>query len=98
MYNVGIEERSGVMKKMVIVVNGGLYVGDDGKNVFDEVSVREVLLKWNGGKNGFMVDDEEIDVDELIKSGEFGSVMVYEEKMCERGDDYVEIGVVELVE
>ena len=37
------------MKKFVIMVNGGLYWGDEKKNVFSWEEVEKIFKKWSGG-------------------------------------------------
>lgn len=84
------------MKKFKVKVNGGVYYGDNGKSVFDEEELKVELVKWNGGKNEFKLEDEVVDVVGLIDVCGWGKVEVYEESMVEMGDDYVELGLVEI--
>lgn len=84
------------MKKYIINVNGGVF-DKGGKNVFDEKELVEVFEEWSEGKK--MVDryGEEVEVKDLIEVGECGDVIeICNKEMCERGDDYVEVSVVEL--
>ena len=85
------------MKNLVIIVNGGLYFKDDMTNVFKSVEeVKSELVKWNGGKDKFTVDefgDDVLNVDELFDEIVGGAVDIYEINMCEMGDDGVTVRV-----
>lgn len=83
-------------KKYIVNVNGGVF-DKGGKNVFDLKEVESIFEEWSEGKK--MVDryDEEVSIDDLIEVGECGDVIeICNKEMCERGDSYVEVSIVEL--
>ena len=83
-------------KKYIIIVNSGVF-DKDGKNVFSKDELVEVFEEWSEGKKMVDIDDEVIGIDELIEVGSCGDVVrICNKEMCERGDDYVELSVVEL--
>jgi hypothetical protein len=82
------------MKNFVILVNSGLYGGGD---VFSREELDSVFEEWSGGEVMMSDDEEEVDIDYLIGMGEMGeSVCIINERMVDRGDEWVEVSVVKL--
>lgn len=96
--------------KFVLKCNDGLYHGDDGKNVATLAQWKEELVKWNKGELFVTGDGEEeweeeedgeqetVDIERLTRMLLEGSVQVFSQNMCEMGDDYVELELIQLCE
>ena len=85
-------------KKYIISVNEGVYFEKD-KNVFSREEVEEIFKKWSEGEKLEDEEGEEVSIDMLIDVGGCGDkVNVCNKCMCEYGDDYVSVSVVELSE
>jgi hypothetical protein len=83
------------MKKYVILVNNGLYGGGI---VFDREGLEKVINEWSGGKELIDEDDEVVSIEDLIEIGSMGEMReICNEEMVERGGDYVEVSICELI-
>lgn len=95
--------------KYVLLINGGVFHNDGGTNVLDEQRVKKILQDgWVDGAawvtNGAFASDDGCDV--LYNVDELFDLMSNGEEceiyglngLLERGDDYVSLMLVELVE
>jgi hypothetical protein len=83
------------MEKYVILVNDGLYGGG---RVFDREGLEKIINEWSGGKELIDEDDEVVSIEDLIEMGSMGEKKeICNEEMVERGGDYVEVSICELI-
>lgn len=93
------------MKKFIMLWNGGVRFKENGGNVYDMEEVRKVFegkeLKVENGDNEndlVEIGVEEL-IEEMIELGGCGEKLnVYCEELVERGDDFVDVSLIEIVE
>ena len=79
-----------------IIANGGL-LSNDGKNVFNRRQIEDFFTDWSGGKELVNEDDEIVTIDDLIDISGYGeSIDLFNQEMCEMGDDYVSVSISEI--
>ena len=79
------------MSKFIIVFGNGESYG--GGEVFNRKELDNVFKEWSEGED---MIDEDGDVVEVIDLIRYGFTEIHNECMCERGDDYIDIKVIQL--
>lgn len=85
------------MKKYMFEVND-VFVEVDGRNVLGEGEIKKFIVERGGGKcDDYGILERDMSMDEfweLLLKGD--KIECIDEELCERGDDYVELRVVEV--
>lgn len=82
--------------KYIIKVNDGFF-NKGNNNVFNKEELVGIFEEWGRGEKMVDSDGEEVSIDDLIEVGNCGEMIeIYNKGMVEYGDDYVEVGVMEI--
>ena len=83
------------MKKYIVVVNNGIYYDYMmKKNVFNREELELSFKNWSEGEDMIDEDDNVVSIDDLMNERR----EIYNESMVERGDEFVEIEICEVME
>jgi len=83
------------MKNFVILLNSGIFY-EGNKNVFNDEEIKEIFRKELEGEN-FEFEDEEMELEKGIEYLKEGEKVECYNCFIERGEDYSEISIEEVV-